>query len=232
MAGYDHFTSLPTELKHSIMDYIYASHSPDKAKFEVYERYHVPSPDLLSLARASKSMYAEVSSWAHSFLLKHADITKYRESKTLKAAASHQPLNKFVVWSKRKCAFCGKATVRSAILMNGLKCCQKCDRKEWPNKITKTEAKKRYRLSEELLFPLLTRHGRSNIGFRRPRYGTYICQGTLTTMFDEADVRRFAELAHGGGRNLRASLKEREDARLEKQRRQEELKASAVIQLD
>ena len=229
MAGHEHFTGLPTELKHQIFNYAHASHFPDKAKFDLSRRCKAPNSDLLSLALVSKPMYAEVSSWCHTFLLKHTGITKYHELKTAKAASKQNPLNKFLHWSKRNCIFCGKATVRTAILMNGLKCCQKCDRKEWPNKVSKTEAKKKYLLSEELLLPPLTRDGRSTKGFWRPRYGTYICQGGLTTMFDEADVKRFAELAHGGSDNLQTNKKKREQAR---QRRQEAKEARTVIQLD
>lgn len=232
MAGHDQFNGLATELKHQIFSYVHTSHFPDKAKFENWGRYKAPRPDLLSLALVSKPMYAEVSSWAHGFMLKHTTITKYRERKTAKAAAKQNPLNKFIHWSKHKCAFCGKTTVRTAILMNGLKCCTDCDRKQWPDKISKTDAKKKYHLSEEMLIPPLTRYGgRSTKGFKRPTYGTYFCQGTLTTMFDEADVRRFAELAHGGSSNLEADMEKREKTRVERQRKQEEKMARPVMQL-
>lgn len=226
MAGHDHFTDLPTELKHNIMDYLHTSHFPDKAKLEIFGRYKAPTPDLLSLARVSKSIYAEVSSWANTYLLKHKKITKYREYKTAKAAAKQRPLNKLLHFTNHNCAFCGKATKRTSILMNSLKCCTKCDKVHWPNKLTKTQAKQKYMLDEYILLPPLTRTGRNPPGFRRPRYGTYICQGVVTTMFDEADVVRFAELAHGG--DLQAKMKKREQAKLERQRRQLAMAASRV----
>ena len=106
--------------------------------------------------------------------------------------------------------------------MNGLRCCRTCDREQWPEKITKTEAIEKYNLKEHQLLPgqhhakkLLTLHP----GLPMLRYGTYFSAGVLTTMFLKDDVEAFAELAHG---DLKGHLKKREMARQERVRMQKE----------
>lgn len=103
-----------------------------------------------------------------------------------------------------------------------MRCCRTCDREQWPEKITKTEAIKKYNLKEHQLLPsqhhakkLLTLHP----GLPMLRYGTYFSAGVLTTMFLKDDVEAFAELAHG---DLKGHLKEREVARQERVRMQKE----------
>lgn len=63
---------------------------------------------------------------------------------------------------------------------------------QWAEKITKTKAKKDFKLAEEQLLP-----GKGVPGFLRVRYGTYWSAGVLTTMFLRRDVERLAELVKG-----------------------------------
>lgn len=71
---------------------------------------------------------------------------------------------------------------------------------EWEGKITKTQAKKEFKLGEEVLLP---KSGAGDAGdgagnVRRVRYGTYWSQGVLTTMFMREDVKALAERVKGG----------------------------------
>lgn len=217
----DHFTPLPPEVTQQIASYLFATHLPDKA--------YTPNPsaatistDLLSLASTSKTLHQHTNNWAHHFLHQYRAVTKYKDYKTAQAAARQRPLRELLQWSSKNCAFCGKKSSRSAILMNGLRCCRTCDREQWPEKITKTEAIKKYNLKEHQLLPsqhhakkLLTLHP----GLPMLRYGTYFSAGVLTTMFLKDDVEAFAELAHG---DLKGHLKKREVARQERVRMQKE----------
>jgi len=217
----DHLSSLPPEVTQQIASYLYATHLPDKA--------YTPNPsaatistDLLSLASASKTLHQHTNNWAHHFLHQYRAVTKYKDYKTAQAAARQRPLRELLQWSSKNCVFCGKKSARSAILMNGLRCCRTCDREQWPEKITKTEAIKKYKLKEHQLLPsqhhakkLLTLHP----GLPMLRYGTYFSAGVLTTMFLKDDVEAFAELAHG---DLKGHLKKREVARQERVKMQKE----------
>jgi hypothetical protein len=116
-----------------------------------------------------------------------------------------------LTWSEKKCVFCGKKSARRAILVNALRCCESCDRREWPGKITKTQALKDYPLKETDLFVY-----RSN-GRRHPapglQYGIYFCQGGHATMILEESLGQILVQVHG------------EDWKIDKERR-EALRAS------
>jgi hypothetical protein len=216
----DHFTPIPSEVIQSIASYLYATHAPDKAyNTTTTSKTSKPtySTDLVALALTSKTLFHHTNAWAHHFLHSHRSITKYKDYKTALAASRQKlPLRTLLQWSSKTCVFCGKKSSRSAILMNGLRCCRLCDRAEWPEKITKTDAIKNFALKEHQLLPsqhhakkLLTLHP----GLPMLRYGTYFSAGVLTTMFLRADVEAFAELAHG---DLKVHLKKREVARQER----------------
>jgi hypothetical protein len=217
----DHFSSLPPEVTQQIASYLYATHLPDKA-YTSNPSAATISTDLLSLAFTSKTLHQHTNNWAHHFLHQYRAVTKYKDYKTAQAAARQRPLRELLQWSSKCCVFCGKKSARSAILMNGLRCCRTCDREQWPEKITKTEAIKKYKLKEHQLLPsqhhakkLLTLHP----GLPMLRYGTYFSAGVLTTMFLKDDVEAYAELAHG---DLKGHLKKREVARQERVKMQKE----------
>ena len=115
------------------------------------------------------------------------------------------------------------------MLMNRLHCCAAFDLKEWPDKITKTEAKVTYGLKDHHLLPqecfspttvrLLTNHPG---GLPKPRYGTYMVSGVTTTMFLREEVIELAELLKG---DLQNYLEKRKAEREERSRKIKEGKA-------
>lgn len=165
-------------------------------------------------------------------MTKHGDITKYKSLKTAKFQARRNFLRGrggLLTWSEKNCVFCGKKSSRSAILMNGLRCCAPCDKEQWPEKITKSEAKKQYDLKDHHLLPakdfapalakLLAKHPG---GLPKLRYGTYISSNVATTMFLRKDVEALAKFAHG---DLKEHLDKKQAARNERKRKDEERKA-------
>ena len=215
----DHLTTLPSELLQNIASYLFATHEPNIAYSNNDSkrggRKVAKLQDLDRLAATCHTLRNEVMDWAHHFLIEHRSITSYNNTLTFlksKAAKKARPTlgpnylrrNKTVgllPWSAQRCNFCGKRSARSAIMMSGLKCCSDCDKKEWSDKITKTDAMKEFDLKDYQLLPHLDPEKTNrfrNLGIPRLRYGTYICQGGVTTMFMREDVRRFAEQVHGG----------------------------------
>ncbi|KXL43569.1 hypothetical protein M433DRAFT_3557 [Acidomyces richmondensis BFW] len=202
----DHFTKLPSELLHLVFDYVFPTHEPDKAfytsaRFSERKSGRVPHP-LECLAVTCKRMQAEVHSWAKHWLKAHSDITHYKDYKTKAQEKRNYLRGKggLLAWGEKHCIFCGKSSVRSAILVNGFRCCAKCDFEQWPDKITKTAAITQYRLKPHQLLP--NTHP-SMIGkqpskcFPQIRYGTYVSNCTTATMFLRADVEKLAKLVHG-----------------------------------
>lgn len=80
--------------------------------------------------------------------------------------------------------------------MNGLHCCRGCDRAQWPDKMTETEAKRQFGLAKHRDVVL---QGSTNVlGSRQApraklRYGTYFCMGVTTTMYLRKDVEAYVE---------------------------------------
>lgn len=230
---HDHLSSLPPEVLQEIASYLYASHVPDKAHHELGPSASIPSffsRDLMHLASANKTLNQQTNNWAHHFLHSHRAITRYKDYKTASAARKQRPLRELLQWSTRNCVFCGKKSTRCAILMNGLRCCRDCDREQWPDKLTKTEVKRKHKLEEHQILPdqhphfrLLARYP----GLKPLRYGTYFSAGVLTTMFLRDEVEAFARLAHG---DLKGHLKGRELARRARERRKKERLAMKQVE--
>jgi hypothetical protein len=199
----DHLTPLPHEIIQNISSWLYAAHIPDRELHRIdghysgipYKQSH--TRDLANLSRTSKLLYQQTNAWAHLFLHSHRDITKYRIFKTPKAAAKQQAaLQKLLQWSVRHCVFCGKTSQREAILMNGLHCCRRCDREQWPDKITETQASKELGLTKHR--DVVLRNSTTVVGQRQAqrlklRYGTYFCMGVCTTMYLRKDVEAYVE---------------------------------------
>lgn len=258
----DHLTTLPSELLQAIASYLFATHEPDKALQSIIgQRTASAQPhDLESLAATCRILRNEVNNWALHFLLEHRRITGYAAPESAEKAKPKRPKKSqpssatlgtnflrisksagLLSWSEKKCVFCGKTSARSAIMMNGLKCCKECDKVEWKDKITKTDATKEYDLKDHQLLPQRQKAGPilrnvfKELGIPRLRYGTYVCQGGTTTMFMREDVRKFAEQVHGGLREhlaqrelQRAKLKKTREAN--KERRAEEQAARVVAE--
>jgi hypothetical protein len=106
-------------------------------------------------------------------------------------------------------------------MMNGFRCCRTCDDEQWPDKITKTDAIRKYPVREDHLLPHKQSNGpmlAKHPGLPRLRYGTYMCFGVATTMFMKSDVEALAELRRGG---LEAHLAKRQADREERKRKQD-----------
>ncbi|SMQ53897.1 unnamed protein product [Zymoseptoria tritici ST99CH_3D7] len=172
--GQDLLSSLPPELLDEVISYLYPAHFPDRILFPKQDESPCSHP-LDFLAATNHSLRSAVNAWAHSFLLQHAHITnckpktslpssKTKSKSKMKTAPSPNLLrgrSGLLTWSEKHCVFCGKNSVRRAILANGLRCCDACDRKEWPDKITKTQAQRDYLLKESDLFIQMYPGGRT-----------------------------------------------------------------------
>lgn len=235
----DHLTALPTELQHIIIGFLYPTHQQEKAFHESTKnppdcevREKAACHPLDFLAATCTTLRNEIMVWSRIMLVKHSDITNYKPLKTTKLQSQRNFLRGrggLLTWTEKHCVFCGKKSARSAVLMNGLHCCAPCDRDQWPDKITKTEAKRRYHLNDHHLLPerefgrslakLLRKHPG---GLPKLRYGTYISSGVATTMFLRQDVEALSILAHG---DFKAHLDRKQAERDERKRKRAEAQA-------
>lgn len=133
----DRFTKLPSELLHLVFDYVFPTHEPDKA-FYVGACFSPRKPECIPhpleyLAVTCKTLQAEVHNWAKHWLKAHSAITHYKDFKTKAQEKRNYLRGKggLLVWGEKHCIFCGKSSMRSAILVNGFRCCAKCDFEQW-----------------------------------------------------------------------------------------------------
>ena len=209
----DHLTALPPELQHVIFSFLFPNHEPDRVSLEDAN----PAPhknnrhSLDFLAATCHALRSEVRAWALHFLIQHQDVTHYKPLKTKMLQERKDFLRGqggLLFWAERYCVFCGVKSARSAILMNGLHCCKSCDKKEWPNKITKTKAKSDFNLQDHHLgldrSSVRTSMVEKYVNGRvKARYGTYIGRRGATTLLQMSDVERVAKMVHGN-QSLRA----------------------------
>ena len=243
MTKRDYLTALPAELLHEIISYLFLTHEPDKAFFRgarteeewlaVYQCRH----SLDRLAASSILLRAQVMDFAKTFLRRHKDITRYEATA---ARAMTKPRTNWLRgrggllwWIDRNCIFCGKASSRTAIMMNGFHCCRGCDDTHWPDKITKSAAREEYHLSDHHLLPhqqrtpisakMLAKHPG---GLPKLWYGTCMTVNTPTTYFLRKDVEALATLAHG---DLKAHLAKR---RVEREERSRKIRATKAVKYE
>jgi hypothetical protein len=189
-------------------------------------------------AATCKLLRAEVMEFAKTFLRQHKNITRYES--TAARMTTSKPRTKWLRgrggllwWADRNCIFCGKATTRTAILMNGFRCCKECDEAQWPDKITKSAARDEYHLTDHHLLPhqqrtpisakMLARHPG---GLPKLRYGTCMTVGVPTTFFLRKDVELLASLAHG---DLKAHLAKR---KVEREERSRKIRATKAVKYE
>ncbi|KAM0692224.1 hypothetical protein Q7P36_008425 [Cladosporium allicinum] len=73
--------------------------------------------------------------------------------------------------------------------MNGLRCCYKCDEREWPDKITAREAKEQYRIfAAEVPQKWREKFGLPHV---RLRYGTHVSRGACEAVYAREDLEAF-----------------------------------------
>lgn len=95
---------------------------------------------LLALASASRTLRDAVEGHCRNKLLQHARITKFKGFTAKSKAKDRSVKSHRGIWCRfirRKCAFCGSVTDRSAIFNCLINCCRACDRREWPSKIVR-----------------------------------------------------------------------------------------------
>lgn len=224
----DHLSTLPIEITHMICDYLLPDHNPYAYSSSDIETPHPSNNPILQLSRTNRTLQASAQSWAFSFLNKHASITGYKPM----IDGKKQRERKFLCmqrgtvfsWLQNHCVFCGKISARVAIMMNGFRCCMACDREQWPDKITRSEAKANFGLKDRHL-PLSVDEERSS-GWPMLRYGRYVSFGTLTTMYMKADVKKLAERVHG---DLEVFGRKRDEERAERARRQDQSVTKAPV---
>lgn len=146
-------------------------------------------------------MRAAVNAWAHSFLIQHASIVKYRSSANLLRGRFG-----LLTWSSSHCVFCGKKTSHRAIFANALGCCTTCDRAVWPNKVSQTNAKTQYALKESDLFQGLDAAG-GRVATSGLQHGTYTDWGKPVTVFLQDQLQTLADRLHGPGWQARRTDK-------------------------
>ncbi|KAI9709559.1 MAG: hypothetical protein M1820_003319 [Bogoriella megaspora] len=185
---------------------------------------------LCELAAVSHRFHDLVESFCKTLLYLQDNIGNFKELKDQadltnipgKPLRSKSPRRMvWYKWTLHHCIFCGKKSVRRAIFNNNVRCCQVCDRKVWPDKITMTSAMTQYDLRRQHLFKEVTHAVQGHWEYRRPtlRMAQYDSQGVLTRMFLIPDVVRLAESVHG---NLEAHKKIREERRRKILRRKQE----------
>lgn len=214
-SGREHITRLPSELLHIIFNYLFVRHYPNKVLGGRTEAHDVPkayatarySHPLDFVAATCRTLRSEANDWGIHFLVQHKDVTRFTSPKRKKDHTFNMLRGRtgLLSWAERHCIFCGRTSARSAILINGLRCCAKCDKAQWPDKITKTDARENFDLRDEHLLPHRP-HGtvladkieaKFPDGLPRIHYGAYIQQGGVTVMFLKKDVERLARLYHG-----------------------------------
>lgn len=130
----DHLTQLPAELLHAIFSFLLPTHAPDRTVYGSKEEKPC-SHELDKVAATCKLLRSEVSEWALHFLLSHRSITKFALPKSTaqkSGIVNHLRGRKgLLTWTSTHCIFCGKKSKRSAILVNGFRCCSACDKAHW-----------------------------------------------------------------------------------------------------
>ncbi|KAF2152317.1 hypothetical protein K461DRAFT_321339 [Myriangium duriaei CBS 260.36] len=178
----------------------------------------LPCSALLDLSATSKTIRATVSAFCTRELARWlAPVTKSelpgkgkpkpkkvpQRWKIPAGMTDISPVTELIRHSKMYCVWCQKTTQRRAILFNGMACCARCDKEWWPDKITLTEAKKRYKLKDQHLFHIVL--GCAPF-WPSIRHGTYSCQGSTATMLFRKDVERLHNAVYKKPFNTKLAL--------------------------
>ncbi|KAF2219144.1 hypothetical protein BDZ85DRAFT_206656 [Elsinoe ampelina] len=144
----DPLTALPMELLHNVLDYLLPTHNVIRKcpSLGPEQRFSplAPGTPLLNLTLTSHALQSAVNAYSHLLLLRWTHIKAYRPLKTASLEAKRNSFSTLIRLTRTHCVFCGKKSSRKATLMNGLGCCAACDKKEWPDKVTRSDAKKIY----------------------------------------------------------------------------------------
>ncbi|KAF2238962.1 hypothetical protein EV356DRAFT_563635 [Viridothelium virens] len=180
---------------------------------------------LFQLAMVSRHLNTLVEDFCRRLLFQYQSIGLLKSSKdgVIHATKGSRPVVQivskrkeahrcvWVKWSRQHCVFCGKKSVRRAVFNNQLRCCQSCDRKRFPEKITMTAAMNQFDLKRHHLFKhAVYRGGYWEYGSPNIRCAAYDCQGVLTRLFFRSDVAELARRVHG---DFDAHMRVREERR-------------------
>ena len=129
---------LPTELLHNILSYSIWN-TPDGSRTSVAVTTG-GKPELwtnhtyYTVAATSRHLRDVVESFCRHLIILHKSTTKLQPP----AKKSKNPTPnrvRWVKWTAKHCIFCGKETTCMALMYSSIRCCRKCDKKEWPDKI-------------------------------------------------------------------------------------------------
>ena len=168
----------------------------------------------LALSIVSRTLRLALISFLRGLIL-HNHIIPFKRLRTVLAdntrdISQYAPviLREWLRATTRNCFACGKHAHRRAIMDSTMVCCTRCDQVHWPNKITMTDAIKKYDLKKLELFggllptnlggppcESLTKDGLIPQRRGLPYGQKFVC-GMLTTMFMEEDVRELARKKH------------------------------------
>jgi hypothetical protein len=235
----DRLSALPPELLHTICDYLLPTHNPEKPLYSTTRKSKRTTPHPIDcLAAASRPLRASVNSWAHHWLKAHAKITHHKEHirSIERRGGERNYLHRnggLFTWLDKHCIFCGKSSARTAILVNGFKCCKACDGQEWKDKITKSAAMDEYDLKPHHLLPHLyspshtvnKKHPQS-LKLPKVRYGKYITYNVEATMFLQSEVRALADAVHG---DFEAHLRRKQANREARLRKKEGFRREILV---
>jgi hypothetical protein len=130
--------ALPTELLHNILSYSIWN-TPDGSRTPVAVTTG-GKPELwtnhtyYTVAATSRHLRDVVESFCRHLIILHKSTTKLQPP----AKKSKNPTPnrvRWVKWTAKHCIFCGKETTCMALMYSSIRCCRKCDKKEWPDKI-------------------------------------------------------------------------------------------------
>ena len=166
--------TLPLELLYAVFQYLYS--------------LDAPKHPLIALSSVSRSLRDAVESYSiHALRQHHARFPRSAPRPPFNTGAHPRTYRRtYLFHTLARCVFCNWTTQCVAKVFNDLRCCRKCDKVQWPDKITLTQARKKYGLSRDVL-ERSCKH-----------WGVYICMGVLTTMFLEGEVKKVADRIHGG----------------------------------
>jgi hypothetical protein len=137
---------LPTELFHRICEYLFPTHNPNYVIMEpndpsFVDPYKTPrcSHPLDYLAATGKDFRYKINGWASHKARQYRNIADLEHNRLRSLRSNillgHNLLRHksagLLTWSETCCVFCGEETLRSAVFMNGLRCCKDCDDQQW-----------------------------------------------------------------------------------------------------
>lgn len=134
----NNLAALPTELLHNILSYSIWN-TPDGSRTPVAvttggKPESWTNHTYYTVAATSRHLRDVVESFCRHLIILHKSTTKLQPP----AKKSKNPTPnrvRWVKWTAKHCIFCGKETTCMALMYSSIRCCRKCDKKEWPDKI-------------------------------------------------------------------------------------------------